>query len=450
MKRKKLIMVAGIVCLLLIVVLLPSMLACTAPEIVAVPKVVGLTVAEATSVLEEAGLKVGSTIQAFSASVEEGLVMNSEPAEGVIVQKGSTVTLVVSKGPEMVTVPKGPEIVAVPKVAGLTAAEAMSSLEEAGLKASTEQAFSSSVEAGLVISSDPAEGVIVQKGSTVDLVVSKGPEMVTVPKVMDLTAAEATSVLEEAGLKVGSTTQAFSASVEAGLVMNSEPAEGASVQKGSTVDLVVSKGPEMVEVPWVVGLTAAEATSVLEKAGLKVSTEQALSVSVEEGLVMSSDPAKGASVQKGSTVDLVVSKVPGSGLNYEYFEGTWSKLPDFDILTPVNTGNETNFHIPVDQSKEYFGYRFMGYIEIVTAGDYTFYTISDDGSQLYIGTTLVVDNDGLHATQERSGMIRLSEGLHRIMVTYFERYGSNSLGVQYQGPGINKQPIPDSVLYRNY
>ena len=92
----------------------------------------------------------------------------------------------------------------------------------------------------------------------------------------------------------------------------------------------------------------------------------------------------------------------------------------------------------------------MGHIEIVTAGEYTFYTKSDDGSQLYIGTTLVVDNDGLHGSQEEFGTISLSVGHHPIMVTYFELGGANYLDVLYEGPGIpNKPSIPDSVLNNN-
>ncbi|MFC1933482.1 Ig-like domain-containing protein, partial [Chloroflexota bacterium] len=150
-----------------------------------------------------------------------------------------------------------------------------------------------------------------------------------------------------------------------------------------------------------------------------------------------------------ATVTITVYPVIVSGLYYEYYEGSWSKLPNFDILTPFDRGVAANFDIPVDPSKDRFGYQFMGYIDIVTAGDYTFYTRSDDGSQLYIGTTLVVDNDGLHPPQERSGMIGLSEGPHRIIVTYFELSGGNLLDVLYEGPGISKQPIPDSILYRN-
>jgi hypothetical protein len=137
-----------------------------------------------------------------------------------------------------------------------------------------------------------------------------------------------------------------------------------------------------------------------------------------------------------------------SGLNYEYYEGDWDLLPDFDSLTTAMVGNVPNFDIGVRTQNDYFGFRFTGQIDIATAGDYTFYTTSDDGSQLYIGGTLVVDNDGLHGMVEQSGTINLAVGMHPIAVTMFEKGGGEGLDVEYEGPGIAKGPIPDDVLYR--
>jgi hypothetical protein len=137
-----------------------------------------------------------------------------------------------------------------------------------------------------------------------------------------------------------------------------------------------------------------------------------------------------------------------SGLNYEYYEGDWDLLPDFDSLTTALVGKVDNFDISVRAQDDYFGFRFTGQIDIAAAGDYTFYTESDDGSQLYIGSTLVVDNDGLHGMVEQSGTISLTAGMHPITVTMFEKGGGEGLDVEYEGPGITRQPIPDDVLYR--
>jgi hypothetical protein len=137
-----------------------------------------------------------------------------------------------------------------------------------------------------------------------------------------------------------------------------------------------------------------------------------------------------------------------NGLNYEYYEGDWEQLPDFDLLTPLEVGTVNNFDISGAAAEDYFGYRFTGYIDIATEGTYTFYTSSDDGSQLFIGETLVVDNDGQHAPQEVSGIIYLTVGKHEIEVTYFEWIVGQVLTVSYEGPGVAKTQIPDGVLYR--
>jgi hypothetical protein len=137
-----------------------------------------------------------------------------------------------------------------------------------------------------------------------------------------------------------------------------------------------------------------------------------------------------------------------NGLQYEYYEGTWNSLPDFDSLNPVETGIAQNFDVALRQRDDNYALRFKGYIDIKTAGTYTFYTNSDDGSKLYIDNTLVVNNDGLHSAQDASGTISLSAGRHKIVVTYFEKTGSEVLTVSFAGPEISKKQIPVNLLFR--
>lgn len=137
-----------------------------------------------------------------------------------------------------------------------------------------------------------------------------------------------------------------------------------------------------------------------------------------------------------------------NGLDYEYFKDTWNKLPNFDALTPAAEGTVDNFDTTPRDRNDFFAFRFTGYIEVPANGGYTFYTNSDDGSQLYIGDTLVVDNDGLHGMQERSGFISLKAGKHAITVIFFEKDGAEDLIVSYAAQGIPKTQIPNSVLYR--
>jgi len=163
-------------------------------------------------------------------------------------------------------------------------------------------------------------------------------------------------------------------------------------------------------------------------------------------------------LKKGMILTIVLAIALGTyrsqaDLHYEYFEGSIDNLSQFDSLTLVKTGTDTetatdpnSFKIVYREQDEYIGFRFTGYIEAATTGDYTFYTHSDDGSALYIGNSLVVNNDGLHGMAEKSGRINLSAGKHAITVTYFNKTGGYGLVVSYAGPGISKTMIPHSIL----
>lgn len=136
-----------------------------------------------------------------------------------------------------------------------------------------------------------------------------------------------------------------------------------------------------------------------------------------------------------------------AGLRYDYYEGSWSLLPDFGTLTAVTTGTVATFDIGVRERDDQFAVRFAGYVDIPSAGTWTFATTSDDGSRLWIGDQLVVDNDGLHGSQTRSGTIDLAAGLHAITVGFFEQGGGQTLDVTWQGPGQTVQTIPAAALF---
>ncbi|MBO0953375.1 PA14 domain-containing protein, partial [Fibrella forsythiae] len=131
-----------------------------------------------------------------------------------------------------------------------------------------------------------------------------------------------------------------------------------------------------------------------------------------------------------------------------YYEGNWGVLPDFGSLTPAKTGTNGLPDRGVRSRDDNYGLRFTGYVNVPTDGVYTFYTYSDDGSKLLIGTTEVVNNDGGHAEQERSGTIGLKAGTHAITIPYFQGGGGQTLTVSYSGPGIGKQTIPASAFFR--
>jgi hypothetical protein len=131
------------------------------------------------------------------------------------------------------------------------------------------------------------------------------------------------------------------------------------------------------------------------------------------------------------------------GLNYKYYEGSWTMLPNFDALTLVKTGTCAGFDISPANRPDNFGFRFDGYVKVASDGVYMFSTISDDGSKLYIGNKLIVNNDGTHASTEAAGDIALKAGMHAIRVDFFEAGGGQELAVK-----MNGQAIPASSLFR--
>lgn len=151
--------------------------------------------------------------------------------------------------------------------------------------------------------------------------------------------------------------------------------------------------------------------------------------------------------------ELLAAVNPGSilgGLEYSYYEqSSYSQVPDFSKLNPVKSGYTSNFDVSVANRKERYAMNFEGYIQIPDDGQYTFYTTSDDGSMLYIDGRLIVDNDGLHSLTEKSGVIGLRAGWHKISVGFFQQDWDGILQVRYAGSGITKQLIPSAVLARS-
>lgn len=135
------------------------------------------------------------------------------------------------------------------------------------------------------------------------------------------------------------------------------------------------------------------------------------------------------------------------GLSYQYFEHRFTEdAPNFDALTAKSGGEVEQFTIAPRKRDEYIGFRFTGTLTAPTAGRYTFFTESDDGSRLYLADKLVVQNDGHHASTEKRGSIDLKAGDYPIAVTYFNQDGAFDLRVSWSGPGFKKQEIPASVL----
>jgi len=136
----------------------------------------------------------------------------------------------------------------------------------------------------------------------------------------------------------------------------------------------------------------------------------------------------------------------GWGVNFEYFQGHWNKLPDFLNTTVVKEGISHNFNLQSRLTNNDFGFRYFAQVKVPSTGDYQFFLTSDDGSKLFIDGQLLINNDGLHAALTRNATIRLTAGLHPIEVHFFEASGGQRLTVEWQGPNLARQVISSQSL----
>lgn len=144
-----------------------------------------------------------------------------------------------------------------------------------------------------------------------------------------------------------------------------------------------------------------------------------------------------------------------SGLNYKYYQGTWSTLPNFANQTIIKTGISGTTDISVANRADNFGFLWEGFIRIPVSGNYTFETYSDDGSKLYVNMTYghtktaLVNNDGAHGAQYKEGTIYLAAGVYPIAATFFEAGGDATMKIFWKNTahGVTaREEIPSSFL----
>lgn len=273
----------------------------TQPGSVTVPAVVGDDVEAAASKLRGAGLK--AEIVRVTSSRPAGRVLAQDPPAGAQADEGSTVTLTVSRGPGRV---------AVPSVDGLGQRRATALLANAGLVVGrVVRQADDGVPRGRVIRTSPAAGTMVDKGTEVTLVVSSGPQPVTVSDVVGSQVDEARQALADQGLAVDVVEEPSDAA-EPGTVLRQDPPAGTEVAPGSTVTLVVAVEIPTVTVPDLFGLTAAEAADDLTAAGLEPrESQRSVTDPALDGVVVDQRPAAGAEVRTGAPVRIFVGRLAG-------------------------------------------------------------------------------------------------------------------------------------------
>ena len=198
--------------------------------------------------------------------------------------------------------------IAIPDVTGLSEEEARIVLQEAGFLVTTSREPSEAPEDS-VIRTEPAEGTVAEEESPVNMVVSDGPALLHVPTVVGSTRERAIGQLEGQGFAYTVRTARHD-TIGVGLVISQDPEGEARAQVGSAVELVISAGPEPIEMPRVIGLSRDRAEGMLEGLGLEVSTSLARNNEVPPGMVARQEPAPGADVNPGWSVQLVISEGP--------------------------------------------------------------------------------------------------------------------------------------------
>ena len=259
------------------------------------PGVINLAVADAEGKAAEAGLDLDVTERTFSESVPAGSVIETSPAAGSRIVEGGTIEAVVSKGRERY---------AVPALAGKPFEDVEAILAERNLTlGEPSKRYSETVEKGSVISADPSAGTELRRDSVVAVVVSRGQRPIEIPDFAGRAADRAEAKLGELGFEVG-VTEENSDTVDKGVVIDQTPDDGTGF-KGDEIQLVVSKGPVLVVVPDLAGLSVDAATDELAEVGLGIDvSETRLYIGLDTVVEQSADG--GTSLPKGSVVTVGV------------------------------------------------------------------------------------------------------------------------------------------------
>ena len=257
---------------------------------ISVPSLVGMSQSEAKEALSNIGLLSEVEEEVFSEDIAQGKVISSSPGGGGRISPAGTVGLVLSKGQERIEIPV---------ITNLTPDVATQKMSALGLTiGDINEVFDMKVESGFVIGTDPKSGEKVKRNSVVNIVVSKGVEKIALISYVGKGGDEALSELTNSGFDV-KVVYKFSDKVFKGQVVSQSPEISDAIGLGSKIELVLSKGPEFVFVPNVLGKNKNDASLDLENLGLKVVTKGT-------GKVNNISPAIGTKVKQGAVITLTL------------------------------------------------------------------------------------------------------------------------------------------------
>ncbi|MFD5893618.1 PASTA domain-containing protein [Streptomyces sp. NPDC060366] len=262
-----------------------------------VPSLLGQSEQTAKKRLGDAGLDA-SVEKDFSDTFERGTVMRTDPEPRARIRGNGSVTLVISRGPE---------IVRVPDLAGKSLADAKDALKKVGLAPGVvARSFDEETDQGDIIRTQPKAGTELRPDAGVALVVSKG-RPVHMPDVTGQSEEEATASLEDAGLDVKVAAERVNSPEESGAVAKQSAKEGSKLARGDTVTLTISKGPRMLAVPDVTGKSIDAATGELNDAGFEVEVDR--SFPFLDDTVSKQSVEGGEKAAEGSTITITTKGI---------------------------------------------------------------------------------------------------------------------------------------------
>ena len=214
-------------------------------------------------------------------------------------------------------------VVEVPDLTGSSQTEALNDLQSLGFKVGIENSAHPDVPEGSVIRTQPPANTSTNPDTLVTIIVSVGPEAYPIPYVVDLETERAIYVIEESGFTIGQKIEVNDDNVPIGFIISQNPMAGKKMGHGSTVDLVISSGPSLIELGDLSRKSVEDATQILETLGLEFETLEEYSEDIEEGLVSGTLPEAGEIITPDDVVTIIVSlgikiEVPEvEGLTYQ-------------------------------------------------------------------------------------------------------------------------------------
>ncbi len=267
------------------------------PRDIAVVDFTNQSATQAQAAIVAAGLQPSVTLEP-NATVPPDRVVRQDPPAGTKVARATTVALFVSSGPPLAEVPD---------VSGFTVADAQHALSNAKFKAHVSTRYDAKAPKDTVLEVRPAVGARAPEGSSIELVVSRGPAPIAVPQLVGLTLDAARALAGKSKFKINVDQQTSNDMIPKDTIVSQSTPGGANADPGSTIGVTVSTGPALVAVPDISGKSPADASALVQQNGLAPRLQYIVDATDASGSVVAQDPPAQTTVPKHSTVTLSVA-----------------------------------------------------------------------------------------------------------------------------------------------